>query len=658
MQISLVLLLNRPYFNIIFAQQFSPYFPPPFNNREIAFGAHTDTSFISIGLCSSEPGLEILDKKSYEWVCPENFVMAPADKNGDITAFNPSSDIDKDKVRNIGGGGGGIFGLGLKDDDNDGMEGEEEEEELRVPVSPTIAVVFLGEFLQVLTGGKFSATPHRVRCLPTTSPSNSSASSPAGKGSSVRGLHSPFTLMSSTHNSPDTDNNNSNSSSHNNSNNNINNNNNNDNTAHGCSYYNILDTATSKCTEKSPPHVLNIPAPQKAQNFLPDILQTPPSKNVLPVKNIFPTKNIPPTPTSITSLSSINSSDQISPHPKLKNVLQRSPLSVLQSVLKKVPFGLKFSKAVIDDKKKMPSLKKGNALLKSDKGQSRYESNNDTEDNSILLSTRKESFRSEYDVAVRTHCDAPVSVPLPASVTENGTAYVIEKRTRAMSDVSVNSNPSLMTKHNREPLKNNPVFRSRRKPTYKIDSDVTAFSVDMNDITPLPQTPLPQYCDARKYKMVPTSYRVSCPFIIRGKHTAVINIRNKNYQHKNWGALGLNFKANTSEKEDKENINRNTTENKNISPTSTTTSNNNNNSNNNSPDSERESIYTPGQTKKWIMPDLDGTSMLLIHKLLDMKRKRCANMHESSDSDWVLSAFPVQPPAIPESDDCDESRLL
>ena len=577
--------------------------------------------------------------------------MAPADKNGDITAFNPSSDIEKDKVRDIGGGvGGGLFGLrlGSKDDD----EEEEEEEDLRVPVSPTIAVVFLGEFLQVLTGGKFSATPHRVRCLPATSPSNSSVSSPAGKGSSVRGLHSPFTIMSSTHNSPDTDNNINNSNSNNNSNNNINNNHNNDSTAHGCSYYNILDTATSKCTEKSPPHVLNIPAPpQKAQNFLPDILQTPPSKNVLPVKNIFPTKNIPPTPTSITSLSSINSSEhQISPHPKLKNIPQRSPLSVIQSVLKKVPFGLKFSKALVEDKKKMTSSKKGNILSSNDKGLSRYESSNHTEDSSILLSTRKESFRSEYDVAARTHCDAPIPLPTSLPVTENGTGYVIERRIRAMSDVSVNSNPSLMTKHNREPLKNNPVFRSRRKPTYKIDSDVTAFSVDMNDVTPLPQ-----YCDARKYKMVPTSYRVSCPFIIRGKHTAVINIRNKNYQHKNWGALGLNFKANTSEKEDKENINKNIAENKNTSPTSTSTSNNNNN---NSPDSERESIYTPGQTKKWIMPDLDGTSMLLIHKLLDMKRKRCANMHESSDSDWVLSAFPVQPPAIPECDDCDESRLL
>ena len=581
--------------------------------------------------------------------------MAPADKNGDITAFNPSSnDIEKDKVRDIGNGGGGVGGsnglFGLRLGSKDDEEEEVEEEELRVPVSPTIAVVFLGEFLQVLTGGKFSATPHRVRCLPATSPSNSSVSSPVGKGSSVRGLHSPFTLMSSTHNSPDTDNNINNSNSNNNSNNNINNNNNNDDIAHGCSYYNILDTATSKCSEKSPPHVLNIPAPpQKAQNFLPDILQTPPSKNVLPVKNIFPTKNIPPTPTSITSLSSINSSEHhISPHPKLKNIPQRSPLSVIQSVLKKVPFGLKFSKARVEDKKKMTSSKKGSIVLSNDKGLSRYESNNDTEDNSILLSTRKESIRSEYDVAARTYCDAPI--PLPVSVTENGTGYVTEKRIRAMSDVSVNSNPSLMTKHNREPLKNNPVFRSRRKPTYKIDSDVTAFSVDMNDLAPLPQ-----YCDARKYKMVPTSYRVSCPFIIRGKHTAVINIRNKNYQHKNWGALGLNFKANTSEKEDKENINRNTAENKNTSPTSTSTSNNNNN---NSPDSERESIYTPGQTKKWIMPDLDGTSMLLIHKLLDMKRKRCANMHESSDSDWVLSAFPVQPPAIPESDDCDESRLL
>lgn len=38
---------------------------------QVSFGAHTDSSFITIGLASSMPGLEIVDQATNEWVCPE-----------------------------------------------------------------------------------------------------------------------------------------------------------------------------------------------------------------------------------------------------------------------------------------------------------------------------------------------------------------------------------------------------------------------------------------------------------------------------------------------------------------------------------------------------------------------------------------------------------
>ena len=40
------------------------------------------------------------------------------------------------------------------------------------------------------------------------------------------------------------------------------------------------------------------------------------------------------------------------------------------------------------------------------------------------------------------------------------------------------------------------------------------------------------------------------------------------------------------------------------------------------------------------LPDLEGSSMKLIHKLLDLKRQKCLRDHsDSTDSDWVLCAY-------------------
>ena len=40
------------------------------------------------------------------------------------------------------------------------------------------------------------------------------------------------------------------------------------------------------------------------------------------------------------------------------------------------------------------------------------------------------------------------------------------------------------------------------------------------------------------------------------------------------------------------------------------------------------------------LPDLEGSSMKLIHKLLDLKRQKCLRENsDNADADWVLSAY-------------------
>ena len=79
--------------------------------------------------------------------------------------------------------------------------------------------------------------------------------------------------------------------------------------------------------------------------------------------------------------------------------------------------------------------------------------------------------------------------------------------------------------------------------------------------------------------------RVSCPFLIRGRHDAVINLQDYDrYKHRIPHAV----------------------------------------------------------TDFTLFPDLDGVRMKTLHKMLDIKRKKCANAHENDESNWVLSSFPVQ----------------
>ena len=91
---------------------------------ESAFGAHTDTSFLTIGLCSTQPGLEMLNATTGEWIPVEQQLLKQPQQ--------PQPTQSK---------------------------------------SPLFAVVFLGDCLQALTGGYYRAAPHRVNFRCTKHPS-------------------------------------------------------------------------------------------------------------------------------------------------------------------------------------------------------------------------------------------------------------------------------------------------------------------------------------------------------------------------------------------------------------------------------------------------------------------------------------------------------
>ena len=85
-------------------------------DKGVVFGSHTDTSVLTLGLCSTDPGLELYDRRLRQWVNVERLAMQ-----------NCTDQVGDEDAR-------------------------------CVPV-----IVFVGEVLQVLTRAYYRATIHRVR---------------------------------------------------------------------------------------------------------------------------------------------------------------------------------------------------------------------------------------------------------------------------------------------------------------------------------------------------------------------------------------------------------------------------------------------------------------------------------------------------------------
>jgi hypothetical protein len=465
----------------------------PFSTcREIAFGAHTDTSFISIGLCSAEPGLEILDKKSFKWICPEKFDLNECSDDGDII---PRSSLSHD-----------IFRVNI--DSNSSRRCSRESRQVATePVKSTVAVVFIGEFLQVLTGGRFSATPHRVRCMPFTVPP------------------SPQSTYGSTNGST---------------------------------------------------KMFNSPPPSKVQ--------------------------VPHT----------------------------------------VPFARRVSYGVENDPVPARRISIGNA---ADAVAARKMKDKEL-DNVGGPTTRRISFGNLADTPSAIRRVREDEVTPKRVVLGNLTDAALSRRLIPQDDDDSSlwrgsSNFSDVTSSRQSSVHDDEIEKNTRRSGYKVETDVTAFSVTDSEY---PATISGKYTDNRKYKAIPTTYRVSCPFLIRGKHDAVISLRKRNYNHNNWSILGDKEEVVTVSESHESIDSGGVSERKECGEHESCA---------NSVESDStKSIPVPIEVeKKWVMPDLDGTSMLMIHRLLDMKRKRCASIHEGGDGDWILSAFPVQPPIEVNNDD-------
>ena len=105
-------------------------------NRKVWFGAHTDSSFLTLSLLSHTPGLDIVDQHENRWISPELLLrtLTPAE---DISSITESSDR----------------------------------------LQARYAVVFVGEFLQVLSKHRFKAAVHRVRNFQHTTTTSTAATS-------------------------------------------------------------------------------------------------------------------------------------------------------------------------------------------------------------------------------------------------------------------------------------------------------------------------------------------------------------------------------------------------------------------------------------------------------------------------------------------------
>lgn len=105
------------------------------NFKKVSFDAHTDSSFLTIGICASNPGLEIIDRQLQQWIPVEKILHESSSNRYQI-------------------------------------------------------VVFVGEYLQVLTKGRYEAAAHRVCDSETTKTRFSCPYIMRGRSKAVIDIHS------------------------------------------------------------------------------------------------------------------------------------------------------------------------------------------------------------------------------------------------------------------------------------------------------------------------------------------------------------------------------------------------------------------------------------------------------------------------------------
>ena len=126
----------------------NPPTPPPKPPiKSYGFGAHTDTSFITLGLCNSlQPGLEMLNRESNKWTSVELELALALQKQRQSGTNTSSTDGHGSTNTNSGTNGTNC------------TNGED-----------YYCTIFIGEFLQILTNHSYKAVVHRV-LAPTSRP--------------------------------------------------------------------------------------------------------------------------------------------------------------------------------------------------------------------------------------------------------------------------------------------------------------------------------------------------------------------------------------------------------------------------------------------------------------------------------------------------------
>ena len=104
------------------------------STRNLWFGAHTDSSLLTLSLCSSTPGLDIVDQLENRWVAPEVMVRRQGEdeQKGEPRGENSEFDSSHSSRHKV--------------------------------------IIFVGEFLQVISKHRYKAAVHRVRNLGDVGP--------------------------------------------------------------------------------------------------------------------------------------------------------------------------------------------------------------------------------------------------------------------------------------------------------------------------------------------------------------------------------------------------------------------------------------------------------------------------------------------------------